>query len=166
MVPRSGSISVTTLVTADGPMQYNRDLTLSTFDNTVKVQGLNNNALVTVANIKAGAAIIHIIDAVLVPTLPETTHPTYPTIAAAATAYGLTTLVSVVSMTPLLNAVTDGRTSVTLLAPTNDVRLIVTKDYIYSVTYLVDIYIDIATSANLQTLRPDLCFLLRPLLLS
>jgi len=120
-VPRSGSISVDTLVTADGPMQNNRGLTLSTFDNTVKVQGLNNVALVTVANIKAGASIIHIIDAVLLPSLPQTTYPTYPTIADAATAYGLTTLVSVVSATPLLAAVTDARTAVTVFAPTNEV---------------------------------------------
>jgi uncharacterized surface protein with fasciclin (FAS1) repeats len=84
----------------------------------VKVQGANNLALVTVANIKAGPSTIHIIDAILVPSLPQFI---YPTIAAAATAYGLTTLVSVVSLTPLLAAVTDARAALTVFAPTNGV---------------------------------------------
>ena len=47
--------------------------------------------------------------------------PTYATIAAAAAAYNLTTLVSVISMTPLLSAVTNGATKVTVFAPTNAV---------------------------------------------
>ena len=88
------------------------------FDKTVKVQGATNLALVTVANIRAGASIIHIIDAVLVPSLPAIA---YPTIAAAATAYNLTTLVNVVSMTSLLATVTDPATAVTVFAPTNEV---------------------------------------------
>jgi uncharacterized surface protein with fasciclin (FAS1) repeats len=93
-------------------------LTLSTSDNKVKVQGANNVAFVTVANIQAGLSTIHIIDAVLVPSLPQFI---YPTIAAAATAYGLTTLVKVVSTTPLLAAVTDARAALTVFAPTNEV---------------------------------------------
>ena len=113
-MPTTGSISVGTL------LKNQAALTLSTYDNSVKVQGATNVALVSVANIKAGASIIHIIDAVLVPTLPEAT---YPTIAAAATAYNLTTLVKVISMTPLLAAVTDPATAVTVFAPTNEVRL-------------------------------------------
>lgn len=48
--------------------------------------------------------------------------PTYATIAAAATAYNLTTLVQVVSMTPLLAAATSGTTAMTVFAPTNTVR--------------------------------------------
>ena len=94
-------------------------LSLSAFDNTVKVQGATNLALVTVANIKAGASIIHIVDAVLVPLLPDTT---YPTIASAASAYGLTALVNLVSRTPLFPAVTDPTTALTVFAPTDEVR--------------------------------------------
>ena len=103
-----------------------QSLTFSTVGNTVKVQGASGSALVTIANIRAGASIIHIIDAVLVPDLsptpaPSPSAPTYATIAEAATAYNLTTLVSVISMTPLLSAVTDGATNVTVFAPTNAV---------------------------------------------
>ena len=61
-VPKSGSVSLATLLKG-------QSLALSTSGKTVKVQGASNSALVTVANIKAGAAIIHIIDAVLVPKL-------------------------------------------------------------------------------------------------
>ena len=62
-MPETGSISVETL------LNNHAALTLSTSDNTVKVKGANNVAFVTVANIKAGLSIIHIIDAVLVPLL-------------------------------------------------------------------------------------------------
>ena len=111
-VRTTGSISVGTL------SKNQAALTLSTIDNTVRVQGSTNVALVTVANIRAGASIIHIIDAVLVPTLPEAT---FPTIVAAAEAYNLTTLVQVLSMTPLLATVIDATTAVTVFAPTNEV---------------------------------------------
>ena len=47
----------------------------------------------------------------------------YPTIAEAALAYNLTTLVQVVSMTPLRATVTDATTAVTVFAPTNEVSL-------------------------------------------
>ena len=47
--------------------------------------------------------------------------PSYPTIVDAALAYNLTTLVQVVSATDLLSAVKDATTTVTLLAPTNEV---------------------------------------------
>ena len=118
-VPKSGSISVGTLLKG-------QSLALSTSGKTVKVQGASNYALVTVANIRAGASIVHIIDAVLVPKLSAAsstppTAPAYATIAAAATAYNLTTLVQVVSLTPLLAAVTDPKTAVTVFAPTNAV---------------------------------------------
>ena len=46
---------------------------------------------------------------------------TYPTIAAAVKAYGLTTLAKAVSLTPLLSAVTNGTTAVTVFAPTDEV---------------------------------------------
>jgi hypothetical protein len=113
VVPKTGSISVDTLLNF-----HPAALTLSTSDNTVKVQGANNVAFVTVANIQAGLSTIHIIDAVLVPPLPQFT---YPTIAAAATAYGLTTLVNVVSATPFLASVYEATTAITVLAPTNKV---------------------------------------------
>lgn len=45
----------------------------------------------------------------------------YPTIVDAALAYNLTTLVQVVSMTPLLKPVSDATTSLTIFAPTNEV---------------------------------------------
>ena len=120
-VPKSGSISLGTLLNG-------QSLALSTSGSTVKVQGASNSALVTVANIKAGASIIHIIDAVLVPSLPVASSippsaPVYATLAAAATAYNLTTLVQVVSLTPLFSAVADATTAVTVFAPTNAVSV-------------------------------------------
>ena len=111
-MPFAGSISVATLLNNQAA------LSLSTSNNTIKIQGANNLALVTVANIRAGRSIIHIIDAVLVPSLPETT---YPTIARVAKAYGLSTLVTALASTPLLSAVTNVSTAVTVFAPTNEV---------------------------------------------
>ena len=82
----------------------------------IKIQAANNLALVTVANISAGKSIIHIIDAVLVPSILS-----YPTIAAAAKAYHLTLLMALLSKTSLRSALTDANTAVTVFAPTSEV---------------------------------------------
>lgn len=97
-------------------------LSLSTsVNNTIKIKGANNVAFVTVANIRAGKSAIHIIDAILVPSLLQTT---YPTIARVAKAYGLSTLSTIPlagSGLELIRTWTDPFAAVTVFAPTNEV---------------------------------------------
>ena len=109
------SISVETL------LNNQPALSLSTsFNNTIKIKGANNVAFVKVANIRAGKSVIHIIDAILVPSLPQTT---YPTIARVAKAYGLSTLSALPTGLDgeVIRTWTDPFAAVTVFAPTNEV---------------------------------------------
>lgn len=94
-----------------------QDITVTRTGNSVTVEDVSGNvANVTIPNVEIENGVVHVIDAVLLPNLPEPA----PNLVEAATSAGLTTLLDAVGAVDGLDQALLDAEAITVFAPTND----------------------------------------------